>query len=108
MKLNLELPDWVEKKNIYIISALDEDIELVAYKELSKNWKIKETRCSRCGACCLKWFNSANPKDPCEHFVRKDGRACCDLGVHMQFSCVIGISKSPYISECVVDYKEIK
>ena len=108
MRIELDLPDWVKERNIYIVSALNGDIELATYKELGENWKVKDIRCGRCGDCCTKWINSPNPKEPCEHWELKDGKAYCKLDVGMPFNCVIGISKSPYITECVVTYKEIK
>lgn len=108
MKMELEIPDWAFEKNLYIISALEGDIELVAYRELGKRWKVKDYRCNQCGSCCCKWFNSSNPKEnPCEQYEFRDGKGYCKLSVGMPFNCAIGISKSPYIPECVVTYREI-
>lgn len=101
MRIELDIPDWANTKNLYLVSALDEDIELVAYKEINKEWKVKEIRCPICGDCCRKWINANTNGGFCNHL--KDNK--CDLGKHMPFSCVITVIKKDFIPTCVVKYK---
>jgi len=49
MKIELDLPDWVDDGSAIRIFK---GIELVAKKFKNKPWKIKIVRCNFCGECC--------------------------------------------------------
>lgn len=79
MKINLEIPDWVDGKHLYIMAG----IELVAYRFLDGKWRVKTSRCSMCGKCC-KRLN-------CEHLKMDGDKYICDHGLARPFSCCVGI-----------------
>ena len=80
MKIEMELPDWVEGKHIYIMAG----IELVAYKYLNQPWKMKSSRCSMCGKCC--------EKNGCKYLINDGDKKICSLGSGRPFSCSVGIT----------------
>jgi len=50
MRIEIELPDWVDERHIYIMAG----VELAAYKEAQETtWHVKTKRCVQCGRCCL-------------------------------------------------------
>ena len=49
MMIQIELPDWVNERQILILAGT----ELAAKKmPWEKEWTIKDDRCNRCGDCC--------------------------------------------------------
>ena len=93
MKINIDIPDWAEDKHIYIMAG----IELIAYKYVNQEWKIKITRCNQCGLCCRGMnpddenFPEVNEKGTCI-YLKKDGKdkEVCSLGINRPFKCCIG------------------
>lgn len=62
MKIELELPEWVDERGIHIIAG---GIEEVAKKRTEDSpWEIKLNRCNSCGRCCMnvpdKWPHGKN------------------------------------------------
>lgn len=96
MKIELELPDWVDQGQAIRIFA---GIELVAKKEFpDEPWKIKTVRCNMCGKCCMNksenWMKDTVGYDPetnyCGALIEKDdesGKFICNLGSARPFSC---------------------
>ena len=71
MKIEINLPEWVEEKHIYIMAG----IELVAKKYLGQLWEIKTSRCISCGKCC----------GDCKHLKNNQ----CSLALERPFRCCI-------------------
>ena len=87
MKIELELPDWVDEKHIYIMAGL----EMVAYKHIKQPMKIKVSRCSMCGKCCEDLNNQSDFPPVIDGrcvYLKKDGdKKVCSLGVSRPLSC---------------------
>ena len=90
MKIEIDLPDWVEERRLVILAG----IECVASKEPSENyWKIKETRCNQCGMCCFDY-------PPTPYGVDGEGK-CNKLRFdHGKWECLARTEK-PY--NCLLD-----
>jgi hypothetical protein len=108
MKINIEIPDWANENNIYIVSRN----ELVAYKNVDENkWYIKSERCNKCGNCCM-----VHPKEGSYFPVKKDGSCIhlikdgenniCSLGMEKPLACVLGepIGKEHDRFKCSIQY----
>ena len=97
MKIELELPDWVDKTHIYILAGK----ELVAYRYLEGGWQIKKIRCDKCGKCCRTWDDTQDfpqsVKGVCVYLVDNQ----CSLGSSKPFGCCIGLSNN---IECLEKY----
>jgi TPP-dependent indolepyruvate ferredoxin oxidoreductase alpha subunit len=90
MKIELEIPDWVEKeaRGIHIMAG----IERVAYwLPWEKKWHIKTSRCSSCGKCCERM------KCP---FLNEDKQ--CSKGIERPWLCCISEPKS--VPKCTSKY----
>ena len=88
MKIEIEIPDWCEEKNLYILAGVD----LVAYRHNpNEKWMISDSRCSLCGKCCtglpLNWpFPTINGE--CINLEKeRAGRRLCTLGVFRPHRC---------------------
>lgn len=106
MKIELELPDWVEDKHLFVMAG----IEVVAYKHLGEPWKIKTGRCNYCGKCCMNFDeNDSSFKDQvvdghCIHLVNYGEQWVCDLGSARPWDCSTVI-RPQNIPECTEEYK---
>ena len=93
MKIELNIPDWVEqeKGGIWILAG----IECAAYKLPWEDfWNIKISRCSGCGRCCKK----INCPDLNEQNM-------CGLAGKRPFLCCTSDPKN--IKECTSKYKKV-
>ena len=100
MKIELEVPDWVEdeRRAIYILAG----IENVAYKMPWENfWHVKVSRCSMCGKCCMRIQCPELKKEP-----GNDGKWKCGKDAMRPHLCCTGES-SDLIPECTSRYKEV-
>jgi len=107
MKIEIEIPDWVEGKHLYIFAG----IELVAYKYLDENWKVKTGRCNMCGLCCeefkkpvLKWPFVKNKT--CEYLKSDGEKKVCGLALHRPFACCVGIKENK--KDCLEKFEIIE
>lgn len=94
MKIEIEVPDWVNDGSAIRIFK---GIELIAKKFLNKPWEIKTVRCNFCGECCT--IDSPGWKDTtvearddgyCTQLIPKSdepGKFICKLGSGRPFSC---------------------
>lgn len=97
MKLELELPDWIDRRAIRVFAG----IELIAYKFPWTPLMVKTSRCSMCGKCCM----TVN----CDHLEKEPGdndRWRCGLGIERPFVCCTAEPRN--IPECTSKYKEVK
>jgi len=108
LKIEVDLPDWVEGKNIYIFGNL----ELIAKKIYLRSWEVKESRCNHCGECCknyhdLRGYLPTTPENGCSNLEqRKDGTWWCKA--HIPISCLIS-NKNPKLDHpCSVRWKKIE
>lgn len=95
MKIEVELPNSVIDKVIYVIT---ED-ELIAVKKPDTKWIVKKTSCNKCGKCCYDLsgrhpFRRSND-GRCAFLVAKttdDGGIVevCSLGEWRPTACLIG------------------
>ena len=77
MKIEIDLPDWVDERHIRIFAG----VELAAFKWSHEDfWKVKDGRCQQCGECCTNLKNHTEPtiNGECIHLdeERKGKRLC--------------------------------
>ena len=81
MELTINIPDWAEDKNIYVLAG----IELLAYKYVGHPMKEKVSRCDQCGDCCRNFKGDGSTwTDGTCNYLRDN---VCSLGVERPFSC---------------------
>jgi|OpeIllAssembly_1097287.scaffolds.fasta_scaffold342647_1 hypothetical protein len=91
MRIEIELPDWVDERHIYIMAG----VELAAYKEAQETtWHVKTKRCVQCGRCCLnlpKGQYILDENGDCINLIfdGKDKRLC-KLGAMRPLPCCEG------------------
>lgn len=88
MKVEIDLPNWVEKRTIYIFAG----IEVIAKKLHEQPWQIKTERCSYCGKCCMNvpdnWSMGKNKETGhCAHLIFRANQWLCGLKANCPFSC---------------------
>ena len=107
MRVELDLPDWVDTTHIRIFAG----VELAAIKRVDNDyWQVKETRCNRCGACCF--FKPGKGIYPsvnghCIHLKKiTDGWEC---GIPLSRSRLCGDDPPGHIRRgtCCITYKKI-
>lgn len=78
MKIELELPDWVDERTLRIFAG----IESVATKDIGGTWQVKESRCNLCGTCC----------GDCKELIYSEGDKgyMCNSGWDRPFGCCVG------------------
>ena len=107
MKIEIELPDWVDERHIRIFAG----IELAASKRAHEDfWKIKDGRCQRCGKCCMNIKNHILPtiNGTCIHLVDEPGqpgKKRCNIALYQPRSC--GNDPRPEICKHIT-YKIVK
>ena len=114
MKVELDLPDWVDERHIYIVSG----IEMVAYSLYGeRKWYVKTDRCNMCGKCCTTSPKEylpfpRNEKGDCIHLrkSKKGDYGECILGVNRPWVCCTDLTqkKKKRFKKCTVDYKAVK
>lgn len=105
MKIKLELPDCIEKRDIYIFAG----VEVIAKKIYGQPWQVKVKRCSYCGKCCMNvpdgWSTGKNKKTGhCAHLIFCANQWLCNLKSYRPFSCCVGDGED----DCSIKWKEIK
>lgn len=103
MKIELELPDWVDKNlTLMILSGQ----ELVAFKEPKRDWKIKKIRCIQCGECCLIDPNNVpflGENEKCIYLNISGDKCACMAGEKKPFGCLIDPLKQN-VPTCAIEY----
>lgn len=97
MSLIINMPEWAQERHIYVFAG----IELLAYKLKGRELKVKTSRCSMCGKCCVI------RGEPCQHLVA-DGKdkMVCDYGLARPFSCSIGRGAAR-VPECTERFESV-
>ena len=105
MRIELELPDWANRSNLYILS----ETEPVAYKFKDGAWMVKVRQCRMDGRCCMI-HSSAFPfplnNGRCIYLKKEVGnndRWRCSLGLFRPFQCCVGAGDE----SCSVKYEAI-
>jgi len=89
MKLTVDLPDWCDERNVYIMAG----IELAGYKLYGRNEvMVKSVRCNMCGECCMN-LPKRYPVDKTE-----DGK-CIHFDTKTKL-CLIPIERSRLCDRC--------
>ena len=91
MRVELDLPDWVEGRSIHILAGIEE----VAHKLSGESWQIKISRCSRCGKCCGN----------CKYLRYDANEFRCSLGVKMPYECCV--SDGVLENSCTVKWQSL-
>ncbi len=109
MKITVDLPSWVDERNIRIFAG----VELVAFKLAADNFfHVKSSRCSHCGDCCKGlskfWHHGLNEEGNCKHLISKDGKFLCGLD-EVPFSCIGGKQEKGKWknTNCSIEYDEV-
>lgn len=92
VKIELDLPDWVDARNIRVFAGIEEVARRMKRREY---WEIKTARCSICGECCkhtnAEWPRGATEIDGkwvCNFLAEpKAGEARCALLKQRPFMC---------------------
>ena len=108
MRVELDLPDWVDERHIRIMAG----VELVAQK-LAQNdyWQVKETRCNRCGKCCMGFkpgkhiYPVVNGR--CIHLKERNGKFECAIALYQSRACENDPPHFIERGECSITYKEV-
>ena len=109
MRIELDLPDWIENHAIYIMSG----ISLVAFRNKDGKWNVKTSKCNRCGKCCMSLgdkhiFPTINGQ--CIHLKKEPGdndQWLCGLSIARPFSCCIGVPNKTEHPYCTEHYEEV-
>jgi len=103
MKIELELPDWA-KGTI----TIHNDMELVAYQIPGKRMKVKKTRCTNCGECCLNvpdghfsW--GIDEEGKCDRLEKQGDKWVCTAGREKPFNCCTVVSEE----NCDIEWEEL-
>lgn len=106
MKLELELPDWVDPDATLMLLC---NQELVAFKFPRKKWRIKKVRCNQCGQCCHDTPEGHTPfgstDNVCNALKFEDGKFLCTAGANRPYRCLPDPLEGVY-SECCIEYYE--
>lgn len=110
MKIDLDLPDWVEGKHLYVMAG----VELVAYKYLDQPWQMKTGRCNMCGKCCENLGEVSDMSKvvngTCINLKQDGDKKVCGLGIDRPFSCCAYICTNlsqVKEGECAETFKEV-
>ena len=93
MRIELDLPDWVEGRRLIILAGMEE----VAHRMPGRTWKVKTERCVNCGKCC---------KD-CEHleFYPPDKYVCgLAKGMGIPYHCLVN---DGWPEECNIAWQDL-
>ena len=107
MKIELDLPDWVDERHIRIFAG----IELVAFKSATKDfWKVKVDRCIQCGECCsnLKKHHLPTIDGRCVHLVDEPGvpdKKRCNIALRRPRTCGDDPKSCKHITHRIVKCK---
>ena len=92
MKIEIELPNWVNPYSTLTILAGN---ELVAFKEPKGEWKVKKERCCQCGECCFE--------EECGYLKQEGDRWICTMGSRKPFRCLADPKEGEHES-CSIRY----
>ena len=102
MKIEVEIPDMWNERHLYIMAGID----VVAYKELGKKWRVKQTPCNMCGECCRNLperFFFKTVDGVCEHLGSNN---TCNLGIARPYVCCVSKErKGQDFKQCSITYK---
>jgi len=105
MRIELELPEWANRSNLYILS----ETEPVAYKLKDRAWMVKVGHCRMDGECCMnhsKAFPFETIDGQCIYLKKEVGnndRWRCGLGLFRPLQCCVGAGNK----DCSVTYEEV-
>lgn len=101
MRIGIELPDWVEERNVYIFAG----IEQVARKLKGQPLEVKIARCGLCGKCC------GNCKDLEERQGYKQPNnkwaVMCKLSEARPFNCCTSDGVG-MVKECFIEWEKVE
>jgi len=87
MKIEIEIPDWCDERNIYVLAG----IELAAYKDFNEDvFHIKTSRCIQCGKCCRDLRGKQYPLKENKDCLHLDEFGKCSLGATRPLPCCEG------------------
>jgi len=109
VKIEIELPDWVEGRHIRIFAGIEE----VARRLTNTNyWEVKTDRCNMCGACCKcvpeDWPYGVKVVDGerwCEQLRYEANEYLCGYGDGRPFLCCHG---GDIISGCNIKWEKVE
>ena len=81
MKLEIDIPEWAEKKNLFVFAGM----EMLAFRYVGQKIHLKTSRCDKCGDCCRNIKGDFPPQTDGVCDFLKD--TVCSLGTSRPFSC---------------------
>jgi len=79
VKIELDLPDWVDERHIRIFAGIE---EVARRMTNTRYWEVKTSRCNMCGECCKL--------DGCDKLVFKANEWRCSHLIGRPFCCCCG------------------
>ena len=108
MQLTVDLPEWCDKCNIYIMAGM----ELAAYKVYGEDViHVKTARCNQCGKCCMNlpqtFFFNRKEDGSCEFLKmsKKGNYGTCSLGMARPHICNVSRESKETRSYCSIEYE---
>jgi|OpeIllAssembly_1097287.scaffolds.fasta_scaffold962687_2 hypothetical protein len=113
MKITVEIPEWAQERDIYILAGFE---LLAAKKAGSKKLLVKKVRCNGCGNCCKVFTKDGSFRFPtkdnhCAHLqIYADGKTECGNPQGTRpAACIVGDPVLDNWSDkegCVIEYGE--
>ena len=105
IKIEIELPNWIGNANLHILAGVEE----VARKLSKESWKVKISRCKKCGKCCSNipdnWSHGKDMEtNSCKNLGIEAGEYFCKLKANRPFMCCVGDGRE---GECQIIWKEL-
>ena len=105
MRVELDLPDWVDERHIRIFAG----VELVAKKLVQNDyWQVKDERCNFCGKCChFKPGKGIYPSvnGHCIHLKKVKKGWVCGIPLLRSRLCLDDPPRHIRSGECSITYK---
>jgi hypothetical protein len=106
LKIEIEIPDEYEERDIFIFAGID--IVARRFKRIEK-WEIKTIQCSRCGKCCKTMTGRSFPfstPDGCKYLIKSGNEFLCGLSYYRPNGCAVAELET--IKDCTVEWVTIK
>jgi hypothetical protein len=106
MRVEIDLPDWVDERHLRLFAG----VELVAVKLVNESdFRVKDVRCNWCGKCCMNLGDRMNwPVDEngtCKHLRRVAEGWECSIYINAPRGCHHDPIRELKTGECCITYR---